>query len=230
MRLWGSEGQPLAVLEGHTDGVWGALALADGRFLSWSKDYTMRLWGSEGQPLAVLEGHTDWVQDALALADGRFLSWSKDYTMRLWGSEGQPLAVLEGHTDRVQDALSLADGRFLSWSADTTHRLWGPEGQPLHKWTWDEVPTELLTLLADSDTPHPPICQNIALISEGKDVFAGPVHWQSDADIGAFALVPDGTAVITLDSGHLFCLKLYQGNERVTLEALKADLSWKKRE
>ncbi|MDZ4770368.1 MAG: hypothetical protein SGJ24_14680 [Chloroflexota bacterium] len=33
-----------AALTGHTDSVFGALALADGRFLSWSGDKTLRLW------------------------------------------------------------------------------------------------------------------------------------------------------------------------------------------
>ena len=127
LRLWdGQSGACLAVLEGHTDAVEGALALADGRLLSWSDDKTLRLWdGQSGACLAVLEGHTDGVEGVLVLADGRLLSWSRDKTLRLWdGQSGACLAVLEGHTDWVEGALVLADGRLLSWSRDKTLRLW----------------------------------------------------------------------------------------------------------
>ncbi|MCX6901610.1 MAG: DUF4062 domain-containing protein, partial [Verrucomicrobia bacterium] len=124
----------LAVLEGHTDMVEGALALSDGRLLSWSDDNTLRLWDSQsGACRAVLEGHTDMVKGALALSDGRLLSWSLDKTLRLWdGQSGASLAVLEGHTSFVKGALALSDGRLLSWSGDQTLRLWdGQSGASL---------------------------------------------------------------------------------------------------
>ena len=124
----------LAVLEGHTETVWGALALADGRILSWSGDNTLRLWdGKSGKRLAVLKGHSNSVGGALALEDGRILSWSKDGTLRLWdGTSGQCIAVLEGHSEEVDGALALADGRIFSWSWDNTLRIWdGKSGQCL---------------------------------------------------------------------------------------------------
>ena len=116
----------LATFEGHTYGVWGALALADGRLLSWSSDKTLRLWDSHsGACLTTLQGHTDGVWGALALADGRLLSWSADKTLRIWESHsGMCLAILEGHTSRIAGALLLADGRVLSWSPDKTLRIW----------------------------------------------------------------------------------------------------------
>ena len=122
----------LAVLEGHTDRVAGALETKDGPILSWSADRTLRLWDREGKPLAVLEGHTDyWVRGALETKDGHILSWSEDHTLRLWDQKGKPLVVLEGHTDRVTGALETRDGNFLSWSDGLTLRLWGREGKPL---------------------------------------------------------------------------------------------------
>jgi WD40 repeat protein len=48
-----SKGAPLATLEGHQSGVYGALALEDGRILSWSGDGTLRLWDSNGGPLSI---------------------------------------------------------------------------------------------------------------------------------------------------------------------------------
>ena len=108
----------LAVLEGHTADVNGALVLSDGRLLSWSDDKTLRLWDEQsGASLAVLKGHTNWVNGALELSDGRLLSWAWDKTLRLWdGHSGVCLAVLEGHTDNINGVLELSDGRLLSWS------------------------------------------------------------------------------------------------------------------
>jgi WD40 repeat protein len=83
----------LAVLEGHTGWINGALALPDGRILSWSNDKTLRLWDRGGKPLAVLDGHTSQVQGALLLPEGWIISWSEDKTFRLWDEDGQPLEV-----------------------------------------------------------------------------------------------------------------------------------------
>ncbi|MBI5605952.1 MAG: TIR domain-containing protein [Deltaproteobacteria bacterium] len=131
LRLWDTDGRPLAVLEGHTYQVRGALQLTDGRMLSWSDGHTLRLWDTDGRPLAVLEGHTYQVRGALQLTDGRMLSWSDGHTLRLWDTDGRPLAVLEGHTDWVKGVLQLTDGRILSWSGDHTLRLWDTDGRPL---------------------------------------------------------------------------------------------------
>ena len=135
LRMWDlTTAQPLAVLEGHTDSVEGALLLPNDRVLSWSSDHTLRLWDlTIAQPLAVLEGHTDMVWGALLLSDGRVLSWSNDHTLRLWNLLTiQPAAARERHTDWVYDALLVPDGRVLSWSRDNTLRLWDPTtAQPL---------------------------------------------------------------------------------------------------
>jgi len=56
LRLWDSDGRPLAVLDGHTGNVNGALQLNDGRILSWSDDYTLRIWDSDDGPLLFLTG------------------------------------------------------------------------------------------------------------------------------------------------------------------------------
>ena len=109
----------LAVMEGHTEFVSGALLLPDGRILSWG-DCTLRLWnGQSGSALAVLEGHTSWITGALVLTDGRILSWG-GRTLRLWdGLTGAGLAVMEGHTRKIKDALVLPDGRIRSWGYGT---------------------------------------------------------------------------------------------------------------
>jgi hypothetical protein len=71
LRLWDAEtGAPLAVLEGHRDGVWGALAIEGGRLVSWSRDDTLRIWdAATGAPLEVLASPRDWARVEPALAD-----------------------------------------------------------------------------------------------------------------------------------------------------------------
>jgi len=131
-RLSHTQSEPcLKVLEGHNGSITGALALVNGRLLSWSSDKTLRLWDAQsGACMAVLEGHTRSVEGALALTDGRLLSWTdhgipSDCTLRLWdGRDGVCLAVLEGHTDCITGAMALADRRLLSWSWDNTLRIW----------------------------------------------------------------------------------------------------------
>jgi WD40 repeat protein len=104
----------LTVLEGHTDGINGALGFPDGKILSWSQDKTLRVWDQYGKPLAVLKGHIDPVRGAIILSDGKILSWEKDNDdLRLWDSSGEPLARLEvGH----RNAMTLTDERILTWS------------------------------------------------------------------------------------------------------------------
>ena len=97
----------MGILDGHTNGIIGALLLPDEVVLSWSGDETLRLWDRTGKPLAVLEGHTSSVNGALQLPD-RLLSWSHDGTLRLWDQDGKPLAMLEGHTKWSQRSAGAA--------------------------------------------------------------------------------------------------------------------------
>jgi WD40 repeat protein/Flp pilus assembly protein TadD/limonene-1,2-epoxide hydrolase len=157
LEIWSQSIQSVAVLQGHTKLVRGAIETVDGRFLSWSDDRTLRLWSHDGRPLAVLAGHTECVGGAYETRDGRFLSWTgfsdsrrkadileEDYTLRLWSSSGESLAVLRGHSGRVMGVIETRDGRFLSWTGfsdsrrkadileeDYTLRLWSSSGESL---------------------------------------------------------------------------------------------------
>jgi WD40 repeat protein len=123
LRLWdGTTGAPIAVLEGHTQEVSGALVTPEGRVLSWSKDGTMRLWdGRSGAPLAVMEGHTGALElSALALSDGRILSWSyepdADHQRRhVWDAASGALLTTLREEVSFTHALGLPDGRILTW-------------------------------------------------------------------------------------------------------------------
>jgi WD40 repeat protein len=230
LRLWDAQrGQCLAVLEGHSDEVWGALALSDGRILSWSKDKTLRLWdGQRGQCLAMFEGHSDRVCGAMALADGKILSWAGDQTLRLWdGQLGQCIAVLEGHSGWVRGALVLADGKILSWSDDNLT-------------LWDAQRGKLLEMVSESHVSrtHPEwlharersrnssgVCSGYFADSHGRSISLRhksigkfpTVVWNTDSNVSSRVLSPDGTVVLTEDSGQVCFLKLHHGNLRVSL-------------
>ncbi len=120
----------LAVLEGHTNLVQGALETKDGRFLSWSGDHTLRLWDREGRPQVVLNGHTDRVHGVLETRDGRFSPGQM--TLRCGSGTGRdaPRPSLRDIRSRSIGALETKDGRFLSWSGDHTLRFWDREGRP----------------------------------------------------------------------------------------------------
>lgn len=122
----------IAVLEGHSSAVVGAMQTLDSRVLSWSEDSTLRLWDrSSGKSMATLSGHSGKVTGAL-LHDDLILSWSRDTTLRLWDSRsGAPLTLFQGHTGPVRRAFILGNGRIVSWS-DNEVLLWGQDsGSPV---------------------------------------------------------------------------------------------------
>lgn len=141
LRLWKSNGQPIAILQGHTDSIIGAQVTGDGYILSWSRDKTLRLWSLEGEPLAILKGHTDNIIDVQLMHDGCILSWSKGENFRLWSPKGEALHIHEDlktqfisesvytvsmqtiylHNDYTSgNMLALADGTYIQ---SDKHRL-----------------------------------------------------------------------------------------------------------
>ncbi len=239
LRLWDEQrGAPLATLVGHADRVTGAQVLPDGRILSWSGDHTLRLWdGRRGAALATLVGHTGDIWGARALPDGRILSWSYDRTLRLWdGQTGAPLAMLAGHTAPVGGAQVLPDGRILSWSCEGimclwegTLRLWDGRsgqslGEPIPETTLPWTDPSLLFQRNASQWPEGNCRRtarwsvaNIAGIATRTGAIA-PACWHGNSRVAARDLLSDGILVVTLDSGHVFCLQLYRGERRIRIE------------
>jgi WD40 repeat protein len=125
-------GACLVSLQGHTEGVYRVLALADGRILSCAGDGSLRMWdGQSGACLAVMQGSDLWVDGVLELADGRVLLWSRWLkgnvsVLSIWdGRSGSRPTLLEGHRDVVCGAVELpAKKSVLSWARDGSMRLW----------------------------------------------------------------------------------------------------------
>ncbi|MEZ5996830.1 MAG: AAA family ATPase, partial [Hyphomonadaceae bacterium] len=118
----------LSLMEAHTDWVYGARVLHDGRILSWGQEGLLCLWSAQGEKLAVLEGHRSFVSGAEVFADGRILSWGHDRALRLWSRAGFPLAVLDGHDHGVRGACVLQSDHIASCGWDGTLRIWSGEG------------------------------------------------------------------------------------------------------
>ncbi|KNC55727.1 uncharacterized protein AMSG_11190, partial [Thecamonas trahens ATCC 50062] len=125
------------MLEGHTDDVWGVLALpsADGQLpvlVSWSGDKTIRVWHAaddgtgamrytaDRASCEVLEGHTSNVRGVIALpsADGQLpvlVSWSKDNTIRVWHLADDGMGAMR----------YTADSAFCEMLEGHTDDVWG---------------------------------------------------------------------------------------------------------
>ena len=234
MRLWdGRNGTCLAVLEGHTGKIHGALVLVDGRLLSWSEDHTLRLWdGRNGTCLAVLEGHTGRIRGALVLVDGRLLSWSEDRTLRLWdGHSGVSLAVIEGDTRWVKGALVLGDDRLVYWSDDTALRLWdGRSGTCPSVLTEDQAARSHPEWLHVREKAEKPEKVSLGFFLNGPACTAQLRHvalpspvavWHAESHSHARCLLPDGSTIVTQRNGQVCILKLHLGRQRVDLAELQ---------
>ncbi|KAL4067060.1 WD40-repeat-containing domain protein [Scleroderma yunnanense] len=145
IRVWdirpGSEReQPVGVLVGHADGVYGVQFLpsytADEAIIlvSASLDRTLKRWEimvDEKQFLCkkTLTGHKDCILATSVLQIGReqrVASASRDGTVRLWDLKtGMPYFMIQGHTNTVTSVDLCSDGSLMaSGSGDREVRVW----------------------------------------------------------------------------------------------------------
>ncbi|KAG9313381.1 WD40-repeat-containing domain protein [Chiua virens] len=142
VRVWNvsKNGEPIGVLRGHSDGVYGVQFLPNSIgessmcLASASLDQTLRcweLWPDEKQfeCKKTLSGHKDAVLSLSLLQVGReqrLASSSRDGTVRLWDSRsGIPYFMIQGHTNTVTSVDLSSDGSTLaSGSGDHQVRIW----------------------------------------------------------------------------------------------------------
>jgi WD40 repeat protein len=239
LRLWDERsGAALASFEGHTDRIKGAVELTDGRILSWADDNTLRLWdGESGAPLTILEGHTYHIDGALELTNGHIVSWADYGTMLLWdGQSGAPLASLEGHHYWIKGALELPDGRILSWSGNESLIFDAKSGQLVSGPIWiSDLPwlaPQILHRQLAFDAPHAISGQSFGCDAGMRAMIAScitqaiPICWHGHFTIKKInALSPEGILVVSLDSGHVLCLQLFRGAQRITLKDYESSSS-----
>ena len=154
-----------------------------------------------------------------------------DKTLRLWdGQSGVLLATLAGHTSYVNGAQVHPDGRLLSCSQDGTLRLWNgqsgePIGEPISESDLPWVEPSLLFHRNGSRSPTGNCRQTTrwSLANTGGiATCAGPIApacWHGNSSrVAARDLLREGILVVTLESGHVFCLQLYRGTRRITIQ------------
>jgi WD40 repeat protein len=152
----------IRVMEGHTGGVVGVIALTNSKILSWARgqwpkecdDYSLRLWDIEtGQCKSVLEGHCSPIRDVMQLNNGRILSWSGDHSghndsIKLWDEKsGECLNTLEGHNGQINGFIQLQNGHILSWGGDCS------SGKDYVLKIWDADDGSLISTLYGHEGP-----------------------------------------------------------------------------
>jgi glucose/arabinose dehydrogenase len=159
-------GEPLRILQGHTDSVNSVAWSPDGKILaSASDDGTIRLWDTAGgKGPRVLEGHQDAVNSVAWSPDGNTLaSASDDETIRLWdATSGELIRSLRGNGGSAKAAAWSPNGRTLASANDNVGAL-----------LWDAASGKLLRTL------------------EGDHHFLGSIAWSPDGKTLAAAGVYD---------------------------------------
>lgn len=112
VELFGTDGELISILEGHTDQVNSVAFSPDGnRIVTISNDNTARLWDEDGHFITTLEGHKDDIISVSFSSDGtRMMTVGKDNQVRLWDGEGNLVTLLKGHTGIVNSAAFSPDG------------------------------------------------------------------------------------------------------------------------
>lgn len=139
VRLWKSDGTPMATLSGHSGPVSALAWSPDGKFLaSGSQDHTIRLWKSDGTLANKYEAGSNlifslsWSPDSKTLASGSLASPSSN-TLQLWQVDSAA-SLMTLHTSfsggKFYNVGWSPDGKFLAGGA-TDYKLWRADGTEL---------------------------------------------------------------------------------------------------
>lgn len=146
VRLWNTDGELQAVLDGHRGGV-SALAIApDDTFLvtgdgngfdTVSMEHAVgaaRLWTPEGDHIATLDGHHDLVTAVAIAPDSSWLATGDDSaTVRIWDRQGRLLATYRNDSARgwTSELAISPDGTWLAASSGAQVTILHPSGVPI---------------------------------------------------------------------------------------------------
>ena len=123
------DGQPRAILRGHSGWVWAIAWSLDGQILaSGGADQSVRLWNIEtGICLGILQENQGIVRTLAWQPNGHLLASSGDaHEIRLWDTRTKGcFNILQGHNNWVMSVTWNPDGKTLASSShDRTIRLW----------------------------------------------------------------------------------------------------------
>ena len=234
IRVWDVERQvEIATLVGHSGEIGGAVLLPSGRVYSWSgEEGKVRVWNATtGENLFTYWAKTKEV--GAILSPDQFLTWNQN----LIGSGAEILEVRDTTTGRVKTTLALPDRSKISfrcmrdgsiltwgdwyicvWQAERVAPLIGPTRRDHLAW---EQP-ELLHLVIDAESST--LCVG-GTASWSYATLAGiscrtgtpPACWIGSCVTDVKQLFADGILTVSLQNGHVFCLQLHRGNQRITI-------------
>ena len=220
--------------------------LLDGdRLLSYSVFcYTLGLWDLiSGKCLSTLKDFYDgYFKGAIKetdggydfkgvemLTDGRLLLWGMD-TLYLWDGVSNEVSEKIEILGADWNVEALTDSRFyLRLGPKYIYARDKASGRRLHSIPlairehqshyFDSVSTALLEQCSTVSVVKP---NNTTIGIVQQNQMGTSIQWHGDAAVRDCHLTEDGALIVALDSGHLFCLKLYRGNQRIALADLAA--------
>ena len=147
IRIWNVDsGQPLRLLRGHQNMVFGLRFITEKRLISASFDRTLRIWNADsGVTMRVLQGHEAGVGDIVTHEEQIFSS-SNDGTVRRWDMVLSHQQVVNLPSEPFSTAITPDGKNVMVGFADGTLRLYSlPDTQLL--WEYGEAHTNTVTRL-----------------------------------------------------------------------------------
>ena len=122
IKLWRRNGEPVSILNGHTDFIIDLILLKGDRFLSYSKDATLKLWSHDGKLLKTMEGHKVKIDSVQVTESNLIVSISCDGIIIIWEDSGEKIRTLQTGEEKDEcDDFSkktfilLKGQKLLSW-------------------------------------------------------------------------------------------------------------------
>lgn len=223
VKIWEiPKGKELAVLKGHTGGIWQLAFSPNGKRLVSSENYETKVWDLEKKQQLRAIKMPAFTRANTFLSDGRhFATGHDDGRVILWDIETARLKrTLRGHTDWVTDLDLSDDGKFLATACtDLTAKIWDVETgnvvQTLSGHTWYLNRLAFGPQAKRVATSSDDITAKIWDVTTGEALFT--LHGHDDWVVG-IAFSPDGKWVATGGSDH--AVRIWDartGKEVVTL-------------
>ena len=115
---------PLYILNDHTDSIFCATVLKDGRLVTGSSDYTIIIYNNKTfKPDLIIKEHKSVISCLIQLSSGFLVSGSYDYTIKLFAINENKYNVIQSlayHSSDISYITELKNKQFVSCSYDNT--------------------------------------------------------------------------------------------------------------
>jgi hypothetical protein len=125
LSVWDLTSDTNILLEGHSNLIWGADELSDGRIISWSNDETIRIWQLNKDITTLVINTQKRVHKAIELPNQMILSrYLGNKTVDIWDFNGNHITQSDWHPDQPNEVVSVMDSKLLSWTSEGIMYLW----------------------------------------------------------------------------------------------------------